>query len=236
MAVSFLLALLFFPSLNRKKVWRHLYHRLNDKRRISSYDICLTETMSLLCLLMAAAENSKTNFLRTKGDSRNFTMTAILHLGILFLAKILDNALGTSKTILIQHGRSILAGATLAVSNYIGYRITKQIVTADSNMAMIAVSVASGFGCCLAMAINKKLAKDRLYVNILMSDNKEAMQDLRDYLAQHHITNVAADSYTRNWDTKTITVTAYAQTRAESELINSYISQSQQKIKRVVQK
>ena len=52
-------------------------------------------------------------------------MTAILHLGILFLAKILDNALGTSKTILIQHGRSILAGATLAVSNYIGYRITK---------------------------------------------------------------------------------------------------------------
>ena len=106
-------------------------------------------------------------------------MTAILHLGILFLAKILDNALGTSKTILIQHGRSILAGATLAVSNYIGYRITKQIVTADSNMAMIAVSVASGFGCCLAMAINKKLSKDRLYVNILMSDNKEAMQDLR---------------------------------------------------------
>ena len=185
---------------------------------------------------MAAAENSKTNFLRTKGDSRNFTMTAILHLGILFLAKILDNALGTSKTILIQHGRSILAGATLAVSNYIGYRITKQIVTADSNMAMIAVSVASGFGCCLAMAINKKLSKDRLYVNILMSDNKQAMQELRDYLAQHHITNVAADSYTRNWDTKTITVTAYAQTRAESELINSYISQSQQKIKRVVQK
>ena len=163
-------------------------------------------------------------------------MTAILHLGILFLAKILDNALGTSKTILIQHGRSILAGATLAVSNYIGYRITKQIVTADSNMAMIAVSVASGFGCCLAMAINKKLSKDRLYVNILMSDNKQAMQELRDYLAQHHITNVAADSYTRNWDTKTITVTAYAQTRAESELINSYISQSQQKIKRVVQK
>ena len=86
------------------------------------------------------------------------------------------------------------------------------------------------------MAINKKLSKDRLYVNILMSDNKEAMQDLRDFLAVHHITNVASDSYTRDWNTKTITVTAYAQTKAESELINSDISQSQQKIKRVVQK
>ena len=184
----------------------------------------------------AASRQNTTKQNQNKGDSSIFTMTAILHLGILFLAKILDNALGTSKTILIQHGRSILAGATLAVSNYIGYRITKQIVTADSSMAMIAVSVASGFGCCLAMAVNKKLSKDRLYVNILMSDNKEAMQDLRDYLARHHITNVAADSYTRNWDTKTITVTAYAQTRAESELINSYISRSPQKIKRVVQK
>ena len=101
-------------------------------------------------------------------------MTAILHLGILFLAKILDNALGTSKTILIQHGKCILAGVTLAVSNYIGYRVTKQVVTADGSLAMIAVSVASGFGCCLAMAVNKKLSKDRLYVNILMSDNKEA--------------------------------------------------------------
>ena len=153
-------------------------------------------------------------------------MTAILHLGTLFLAKILDNMLSTGKTILIQRGRCILAGIALAVSNYICYRITVQIVTADSNMAMIAVSVASGFGCCLAMAISKRLSKDRLYVNVIMSDNKEAVQELRDYLALHHITNVATDSYTRNWDKKTITVTAYAESRAESELINEYLSQS----------
>ena len=163
-------------------------------------------------------------------------MTAILHLGTLFLAKILDNMLSTGKTILIQRGRCILAGIALAVSNYICYRITVQIVTSDSNMAMIAVSVASGFGCCLAMAISKRLSKDRLYVNVIMSDNKEAVQELRDYLALHHITNVATDSYTRNWDKKTITVTAYAESRAESELINEYLSQSPQKFKRVIQK
>ncbi len=163
-------------------------------------------------------------------------MTAILDLGILFIAKILDNALGTSKTILIQHGRTILAGAALAVSNYIGYRITKQIVTADSGFAMIAVSAASGFGCCLAMAVKKKLSKDRLYVNVLMSDNIQAMRELRDYLSMHHITNVASDTYTRSWDAKTITVTAYARTRSESELINTYVLSSRHKIKRVVQK
>ena len=117
-------------------------------------------------------------------------MAAILHLAILFLAKFLDNVLSTTKTIFIQRGKCVLAGAALAVSNYIAYSITKSIVTADNNIAIIVVSVASGVGCCLAMAINKRLSRDRLFVNVIMSDNREAMQDLRDFLALHHITNV----------------------------------------------
>ena len=163
-------------------------------------------------------------------------MAAILHLAILFLAKFLDNVLSTTKTIFIQRGKCVLAGAALAVSNYIAYSITKSIVTADNNIAIIVVSVASGVGCCLAMAINKRLSRDRLFVNVIMSDNREAMQDLRDFLALHHSTNVAADSYTLDWNTKTITITAYSQTRAESELINTYLIQSPQKFKRVIQR
>lgn len=45
--------------------------------------------------------------------------------------------------------------------------------------------------------------------NVIMSDDKEAMQKLRDFLALHHITNVATDSYTLDWNARTITVTAY---------------------------
>ena len=163
-------------------------------------------------------------------------MAPILHLALLFFAKVFDNALGTAKTILIQRGRCVLAGAALAVSNYIYYCITKSIVTSDSNLAIVVVSIASGIGCCVAMRVSKRLSKDRTYVNVIMSDNKEAMQELRDFLAEHHITNVAADSYTRDWNTKTITITAYAETKAESELINSYLTASPQKFKRVIQK
>ena len=160
----------------------------------------------------------------------------ILHLATLFFAKFLDNLLSTSKTILIQRGKCILAGAALAVSNYIAYSITKSIVTADNNIAIIVVSVASGVGCCLAMALSKKLSKDRLFVNVIMSDNREAVQALRDFLALHHITNVASDSYTLDWNAKTITLTAYAKNRAESALINDYLDQCPQKFKRVIQK
>ncbi len=163
-------------------------------------------------------------------------MAALLHLALLFGAKVLDNALGTAKTILIQRGRCILAGASLAASNYIYYCITKSIVNSDGNLAIIVVSIASGVGCCFAVAVSNKLSKDRTYVNVIMSDNKEAMQALRDFLAEHHITNVTTDSYTRDWNKKTITVTAYAETKAESKLINSYIENSPQKFKRVIQK
>ena len=163
-------------------------------------------------------------------------MTTMIHLAVLFVAKMLDNALGTAKTILVQRNRCFLAGIALILSNYIYFCITKNIVTTNSDLAILVVSVASGVGCWLAMALNNHLSKDKTYVNVIMSDDKEAMQQLRDFLAEHHITNVAADSYTLDWNTKTITITAYAETKQQSMLINRYIAESSLKFKRVVQK
>ena len=163
-------------------------------------------------------------------------MTSMIHLSVLFAAKMLDNALGTAKTILVQRNRCFLAGIALILSNYIYFCITKNIVTADSDLAILVVSVASGAGCWLAMALNNRISKDRTYVNVIMSDDLEAMRQFRDFLAEHHITNVATDSYTLDWSTKTITITAYAETKDDSTLINRYIQDSPLKFKRVIQK
>lgn len=159
-----------------------------------------------------------------------------LYMAFLFLAKMLDNALSTAKTILIQRNRCLLAGVCLAVSNYIYLLITKDVVSSDSNLAMIVVSVASGVGCCLAVAVSNKFSKERTYVNVIMSDNREAMQEFRDFLAERHITNVTTDSYTLDWETKTITITAYAETKEQHRLIGEYIEESPLKFKRVIQK
>lgn len=163
-------------------------------------------------------------------------MGSIIYLGVLFLAKVLDSALGTSKTILIQRSRWLFAGLTVIVTDFIYFWITKRVVSADSSLAILIVALAGGVGCALTCLLSDKLSRDRTYVNVIMSDNKEAMQQLRDFLAQHHITNVATDSYTKDWSTKTITVTAYAETKEESRLINNYIENSPLKFKRVVQK
>ena len=163
-------------------------------------------------------------------------MDSILYLSSIFLAKVMDNALSTTKTILIQRSRWLLAGIAVVISDFIYFWVTKRVVSADSYAAMIVVALAGGVGCALACILSDKLSKDRTYVNVIMSDNLDAMKRFRDFLAKHHITNVAADSYTREWNRKTITITAYAETKAESRLINKYISESPLKFKRVIQK
>ena len=105
----------------------------------------------------------------------------------------------------------------------------------DRLIDMLVVAVAGGVGCSLACFINEKMSKDRTYVNVIMSDDLEEMKRLRDFLAKHHITNVANDSYTLDWNAKTISITAYPETKAESRLINEFIADSSTKFKRVIQ-
>ena len=158
-------------------------------------------------------------------------MTTAMSLGLLFIAKMADNALSTVKTIMIQRNRSLLAGVAIALSSFLYFWITR-----SSMLTTLTVAVASGVGCFLVSGINNKLSKDRTYVNVVMSDDMAAMQDFRDYLAKHHITNVASDSYTLDWNRKTLTVTAYAETKEQSRIINSYMENSDTKYKRVIHK
>ena len=162
-------------------------------------------------------------------------MGSLIYYAVLFLAKVLDNALSTTKTILIQRSRWLLAGIAVVLSDFIYFWLTKRIVSGDNNWAILIVSLAGGVGCALACLFSEKLSKDRTYVNVIMSDDLEEMKRLRDFLAKHHITNVASDSYTLDWNAKTISITAYPETKAESRLINEFIADSSTKFKRVIQ-
>ena len=158
-------------------------------------------------------------------------MISLINLAVLFAAKVADNALSTTKTILVQRSRWILAGIAVIISDFIYFWITKRVVSANNEIAMLVVAVAGGVGCSLACFINEKMSKDKTYV----SDDLEEMKRLRDFLAQHHITNVASDSYTLDWNAKTISIIAYPETKAESRLINEFIADSSTKFKRVIQ-
>lgn len=160
----------------------------------------------------------------------------MIQFGIMFLAKVVDNILNTTKAIFIQRNKAIFAGISLALSTFIGYYITKIVVQSDGLVPNIVASIAAGVGCIVAVSISNKLSKDRLYVNVLMCDNIVAMQKLHNFLAEKHITNVVADTYTKDFKSKTITITAYCETKEQSRILDEYIASMNKKLKRVIQK
>ena len=68
-----------------------------------------------------------------------------------------------------------------------------------------------------------------------MNDNKEVMTELREFLMENKITNLTTDAYTKDFK-KTLAITAYAETKAQSKLIDDYLKKQDIKFKRIVSK
>ena len=162
-------------------------------------------------------------------------MEIILELLLLFGLKAADNLLSTGKQILIQRHKPILASLSVVLSQIIFYRLIDKVSTYNGDLALYIVAIASGVGTLLAVKISDKFSKERTFVNVILSDDRDAMVDLREFLKEHHITNLATDGYTKDWN-KTIAITAYAETREQSRLIDQYIKDSSVKFKRIIQK
>ena len=107
---------------------------------------------------------------------------------------LIDNALNTTKTILIQRSRWLLAGLAVVISNFIYFWITKRVVSSDNMAAILVVSLAGGVGCAFACLLSDKMSKDRTYVNVIMSDDLEAMMDFRDFLAKNRSPFLSEDT------------------------------------------
>lgn len=55
-------------------------------------------------------------------------MANMIHYMALFVAKVADNALGTSKTIFIQRSKWILAGISVVLSDFLYLYVMKNVV------------------------------------------------------------------------------------------------------------
>ena len=159
----------------------------------------------------------------------------IINLLVVFVIKVIDNILGTGKTILIQKNKAFIASLTVVISQIIFYKLIDAVSDSGSEIMICVIAIASGIGTLLALMISNKFSKDRTYVNIILNDNKEVMMEFRDWLKEHKITNLTTDGYTKDWE-KTLAITAYAETKEESKLIDEFINNSEYKFKRIIQK
>ena len=99
----------------------------------------------------------------------------IINLIVVFVIKVVDNILGTSKTLLIQKNKSFLASLSAVISQVIFYKLIDAVSSGDGDLMIYVIAIASGIGTYLALFISNKFSKDRTYVNVILNDNKEAM-------------------------------------------------------------
>lgn len=147
--------------------------------------------------------------------------------------KLLDSILGTGKTILTQKNKGVLTALTVIVTQLIFFKVLDDVMKADSDLKMWVVSIASGVGTYIAILINQKMSKETVYINNILSDDREAMTALCNYLREHRIKNLVTDSYTKDWG-KTLAVTVFAETKEQSKLVDKYIEESPTKFLRYV--
>lgn len=157
-----------------------------------------------------------------------------MHFIMLFLGKIIDKVLYTAQVIFIQKNRAILAALSIGISDFVYLLVVKNVVSDGGLVSTAVVALAGAVGCYLAVKFSDKFSKDKLFINVILSDDKEAIRKFAAYLRARDIACVVADTYNREMDRKTLSLTAYAETKTDSHLISAYIKSSDCKFKRIV--
>jgi hypothetical protein len=140
----------------------------------------------------------------------------------LSIIKIVDNIISTEKTLLTQQNKAVAASILVTISQFLFYMLITEVVE-DSNMiSIIVVSIASGIGSYIAFYINNKFSKETVYINIVTSNDKTKMKIFGDYMRSLGIKIVTVDSYNDNVE-NTLTALVFANTKAQSKLIDKYM-------------
>ena len=147
---------------------------------------------------------------------------------ILTLIKVLDNVILTAKSIATYKEYKIISSVLVVISQLIFYLVIDQVISDNTILAIVIVSVSSGVGNYVAFLINDHFKKDAKWTVVLTSSDREDVERLCNYLVEHKIKYVANDGYNRRME-PTINIIAFSKTKAESRLIEEYLKNTHSK-------
>ena len=147
---------------------------------------------------------------------------------ILALIKVFDNVVSTAKSIATYKEYKIISSILVVISQLLFYLVIDKVIEDNTMLAIIIVSVSSGIGNYIAFSINSRFKKDAKWSLCLTSSNKEDVERLCNYLAEHKIKYIANDGYDRAME-PTINIIAFSKTKTESRLIEQYLANTESK-------
>lgn len=140
----------------------------------------------------------------------------------LFIIKVIDNILGTIKSIATYKEQKILSSILVVISQLIFYLVVSQVISDNSLLAILIVSISSGIGNYIAFVLNDKFKKDVKWTMILTSSDIEDVKKFCAYLTEHNIKHISNSGYDREME-NTIHIIAFSKTKDESRLIEKYL-------------
>lgn len=147
---------------------------------------------------------------------------------ILALVKVLDNVILTFKSITTYKEQKILSSILVIISQLIFYLVIDQVISDNTLLAIIIVSISSGIGNYIAFTLNSRFKKAAKWSFIITSSNLNDIQNLCSYLAEHNIKYIANKGLTRKGK-DTINVMAFSKSKDESRLIERFLENTESK-------
>ncbi len=147
---------------------------------------------------------------------------------ILAIIKIFDNIVLTFKSITTYKEQKILSSILVIISQLIFYLVIDQVISDNTLLAIIIVSVSSGIGNYIAFAISNKFKKAAKWTFVITSSNKEELKTFCDYLVEHKIKYIVCNGYNRKWD-ETVNVMVFSKSKDESRLIENFLATTESK-------
>lgn len=139
-----------------------------------------------------------------------------------FILKILDNALGTAKTVLISKEK-YFSGSLFNALSFLFYTIAfSKALKDDSLFTTIAMCVAVFIGTYITGVVFKRSERDKLYIFDITSDTFASGIAFADEARENNLAIKTYVTYDSNMN-KTLSCKVYCLTREESKIVNSLI-------------
>lgn len=147
---------------------------------------------------------------------------------LLAIIKVFDNIVLTAKSIATYKEQKILSSILVIVSQLIFYLVIDQVISDNTMLAIIIVSVSSGIGNYIAFEINSRFKKAAKWTFVITSSNKDELKTFCDYLVEHKIKYIVCNGYNRKWD-ETVNVMVFSKSKEESRLIEKFLATTESK-------
>ena len=152
---------------------------------------------------------------------------------LMIALKIFDNVLLTYKSIVTYQNKKLLSSILVTISQIMFYTIIKEVMSDDTLIMIILISISSGIGNYIAFIINDKFKKDDIWQNIITSSDKEMLVGLCTMLKEHKIKYLLYNTYNRSFN-ESLTVTIFSKTKKDSKLIDDYLEKTNAKYLRMI--